>query len=75
MPRTITVTQRGLTLSLLLWRAYGQAGQTSAMLDRALALNRALAAAGPILPLRASVVLPDLPAASAPRRVVVDLFS
>ncbi len=75
MPRTITIAQHGLTLSLLLWRAYGQAGQTSAMLDSALVLNRALAAAGPILPLRARVVLPDLPTASAPRRVVVDLFS
>jgi phage tail protein X len=72
MPRTVTVTGKPTTLDLLLWRAYGVAGNTAAMLRAALKLNPGLGARGAVIPLRTVVTLPDLPAASAraPRRVV-----
>lgn len=73
--RTETVAGSGITLDLLLWRAYGRAGNTSAMLAAAWALNPGLAAKGPVLPLGARVTLPDPPSpAAARRRVPVNLF-
>lgn len=72
MPLPVTVEGVGITLDLLLWRAYGRRGQTPAMLAAAVALNPGLAALGPVLPLLTPVVLPDLPSgrAAVPRRVV-----
>lgn len=75
MPIRLTVAGVGLTLDLLLWRAYGRPGNTSDMLRRAHLANPGLARLGPVLPLRTRVVLPDLPPAGAqPRRATVDLF-
>ena len=75
MPTTVTVKRVGLTADLLLFRAYGQAGNTSAMLTRTLALNPGLAAFGPVLPLGTRVVLPDLDRSSVPTaRKTVNLF-
>lgn len=73
--KTVTVAQTGLLLDQLLWRAYGRAGTTSAMLAAALALNPGLAAAGPVIAPGTTVRLPDLPAPSAASaRKVVNLF-
>lgn len=75
MPRAVTVEGARITLDLLLWRAYGRAGSTSAMLRAALKLNPGLAARGAVIPLRTVVTLPDLPSASArTARRVVNLF-
>lgn len=70
MPQTVTVSIRGDTLALLLWRAYGRAGETSAMRSAALRLNPGLAALGPEIPLLTRVVLPDPPAPATGRRAV-----
>ncbi|BAQ50408.1 tail protein X [Methylobacterium aquaticum] len=70
MPQTITVTGKGVTLALLLWRAYGRAGATSAMRAAALRLNPGLAGQGPEIPLLTRVRLPDLPAPTSARPVV-----
>ena len=71
MPIPMTVQGAGITLDLLLWRAYGRRGQTPAMLAAALTLNPGLADLGPVLPLLTPVILPDLPSgrAVAPRRI------
>ena len=75
MPRTVLVEGKRITLDLLLWRAYGVAGNTSAMLRLALKANPGLAARGAVIPLRTLVTLPDLPAASArATRRPVNLF-
>jgi phage tail protein X len=73
--QTVTVTRVGVTLDLLLWRAHGRPGQTSAMLRAGLDLNPGLADAGAVIALGTVVTLPDLPPVRRPaRRAVVDLF-
>lgn len=75
MPRTVPVNGAHITLDLLLWRAYGRAGNTSAMLRAALALNSGLAARGAVIPLGTIVTLPDAPSAAARQtRRAVNLF-
>jgi len=75
MPLPVTVQGVGVTLDLLLWRAYGRRGQTPAMLAAALALNPDLAGLGPELPLLTPVRLPDLPSGrAATRRRIVNLW-
>lgn len=75
MPKTVTVGQTGLLLDLLLWRAYGRAGVSAALLTAALRLNPGLASRGAVLALGSRVVLPDLPTATArTSRKVVNLF-
>lgn len=75
MPIRVTVQRERTSVDLLLWRAYGRRGQTSAMLAETFALNPGLAGMGPFLPLLTPVLLPDLPAPSAPaRRPAVSLF-
>ena len=71
----ITVNRANLRVSLLLWRAYGQAGVTDAMLSNTYALNPGLAALGAVLPLGTRLTLPDLEAPKAvSTRVGVSLF-
>ncbi|MCL4674446.1 MAG: tail protein X [Pararhodobacter sp.] len=73
MAETIIIRGEGITLDLILWRCHGVRGQ--ALVERALALNPGLAALGPVLPLGAAVVIPDLPPASVTPPVrVVSLF-
>lgn len=72
MANTFTVSGEGITLDKLLWRHYGARGY--ALLETALAANPGLAVLGPILPLGTSVVIPDLPQASAQTVTVVTLF-
>lgn len=75
MPETITVKRVGVRVSRLLWRAYGQAGDTPAMLRATYAANPGLAALGPVLPLGTRLVLPDLiTAKAASTRTGVSLF-
>lgn len=75
MPVPITVKRTGLRVSLLLWQAYGQAGDTPAMLQKTYATNPGLAALGPILPLGARLTLPDLETAqTVAARQGVSLF-
>jgi len=75
MPRTVTVRVARTTLDLLLWRAYGQAGNTEAMLAAALGLNPGLAARGAVIPLLTTVTLPDPPTpAQIKARKAVNLF-
>ncbi|MCX2698348.1 MULTISPECIES: tail protein X [Ochrobactrum] len=71
--QTITVKGEGITLDLLLWRAYGVRGRS--LLEEALAINTDLAALGAIIPLGTDVLLPDLPAQGPGQsRHVVSLF-
>lgn len=58
---SLTVQGERITLELLLFRAYGRRGQTSAMLASAFALNRGLADRGAFIPIGTPVTLPDLP--------------
>lgn len=75
MPQAVTVKRVGLTVELLLFKAYGRRGNTSDMLDRTFALNPGLAARGAELPLQTSLLLADLPAAKVARkRAAVSLF-
>ncbi len=75
MPIRETVAGVGLTLELMLWRAYGRAGNSSDMLREARRLNPGLARLGPVLPLQTRVVLPDLVTGAArPKRGSVNLF-
>lgn len=75
MPVQMTVKGVGLTLDLLLWRLYGRAGNSSDMLRQAHRLNPGLAQRGTVLPLLATVTLPDLPTAKPqPVRATVNLF-
>lgn len=77
MPITITVQHVNTTVELLLWRAYGRPGCTSAMLEAAFALNRGIGSRGALLPVGRSVTLPDLPepaSRSGAARATVDLF-
>lgn len=71
--QAITVKGEGITLDLLLWRAYGVRGRI--LVEEALALNTDLAALGAIIPLGTQVQLPDLPPEEAGQsREVVSLF-
>lgn len=72
MPETITVMGEGLSLDLILWRKHGVRGR--ALVEAALAMNPGLAGLGPILPLGAQFVLPDLPAETAREVAVISLF-
>jgi phage tail protein X len=74
LPGTAVVKDRHLPLDLLLWRAYGRAGNTAAMLSAAFKLNPGLAALGPEIPLLTRVILPDLPTPAPATRKVVSLF-
>ena len=75
MPRTVTVRGARITLDLLLWRAYGQAGNTDAMLAAALALNPGLAARGAVIQRLTIVTLPDPPSpAQIKARKAINLF-
>ncbi|MEN5300255.1 tail protein X [Brucella sp. TWI559] len=69
----ITVKSEGITLDLLLWRAYGVRGRS--LLEEALTINTDLAALGVIIPLGTKVVLPDLPPErTGQSRQVISLF-
>jgi len=71
--QTITVKGEGITLDLLLWRAYGVRGRL--LFEKALTLNTDLAALGVIIPLGTTVRLPDLPPEdSGQSRQVISLF-
>ncbi|KAB0571282.1 tail protein X [Brucella pituitosa] len=71
--QSITVKGEGITLDLLLWRAYGVRGRI--LVEEALALNTDLAALGAIIPLGTLVQLPDLPPEETGQsRQVVSLF-
>ncbi|GEP11834.1 tail protein X [Methylobacterium gnaphalii] len=75
MPQRVTVQRVGTTLDLLLFRAYGRRGNTSAMLSSAYALNRGIARRGTVLPLLTPVLLPDLDTSKpATKRAAVNLF-
>lgn len=71
--QTVIVKGEGITLDLLLWRAYGVRGRI--LLEEAFTLNTDLAALGVIIPLGTTVHLPDLPPEDAGQsRQVVSLF-
>lgn len=73
MTETVVVAGEGITLDLLLWRRWGDAG--ASLLSAALDLNRGLASLGPVLPAGTAVVLPEAPTKTATVTVAVDLFS
>ncbi|MCR5941118.1 phage tail protein [Ochrobactrum sp. XJ1] len=71
--RTVTVKGEGITLDLLLWRAYGVRGRK--LVEEALSLNRDLASLGVVIPMGQTVNLPDLPSEEIGQtREVVSLF-
>ncbi|QGA57775.1 tail protein X [Brucella sp. 2280] len=71
--QTVTVKGEGITLDLLLWRAYGVRGRI--LLEDALALNVDLARLGTVIPMGTKVFLPDLPPENEGRsREVISLF-
>ena len=71
--QTVTVKGEGITLDLLLWRAYGVRGRS--LLENALALNVDVARLGAVIPMGTEVTLPDLPPKDAVQsREVVSLF-
>lgn len=72
MSETVEIKGRGITLDLLLWRRWGDAGL--GLVDETLELNRGLADLGPILPAGTIVVLPDAPTSTTAAVTVVDLF-
>lgn len=62
---------QGETLDALVWRVLG-AG--SGVVEQVYALNRDLAALGPILPEGTPVILPVLVAETAPQRDIIQLW-
>ena len=71
--QTVTVKGEGITLDLLLWRAYGVRGRS--LLENALALNVDVARLGAVIPMGTEVTLPDLhPKDAVQSREVVSLF-
>lgn len=73
MSETVTIMARGITLDLLLWRKWGDQGQT--LVEATLALNPGLAALGVELPAGTTVILPDGPAAEVQTATAIDLFA
>lgn len=72
MPTTVEIRREGLTLDLLLYRAYGLDGQV--LVEQALELNPGIAGLGAVLPLDTTVILPDKPQRVFTARAVVSLF-
>ncbi|HHV66798.1 tail protein X [Brucella intermedia] len=71
--QSVTVKGEGITLDLLLWRAYGVRGRI--LLEDTLALNVDVARLGTIIPMGTKVLLPDLPAETQGQsRDVISLF-
>ncbi|MBB5703618.1 phage tail protein X [Ochrobactrum daejeonense] len=71
--QTVIVRGEGITLDLLLWRAYGVRGRS--LLESALSLNVDMARLGTVIPMGTEVILPDLPPDNAGQpREVVSLF-
>lgn len=71
--QSVTVKGEGITLDLLLWRAYGVRGRI--LLEDTLALNVDVARLGTIIPMGTKVLLPDLPAETQGQsREVISLF-
>lgn len=71
--QTITVKGEGITLDLLLWRAYGVRGRS--LIEKALSLNVDMARLGTVIPMGTKVILPDLPPEDVgDSREVVSLF-
>jgi len=71
--QTIIVKGEGITLDLLLWRAYGVRGRS--LVESTLAFNTDLASLGVIIPMGMAVNLPDLPPEELGQsRNVVSLF-
>lgn len=69
----VTVKGEGITLDLLLWRAYGVRGRS--LLEDTLAQNVGVGRLGTTIPMGTEVTLPDLPAEDAGQsREVISLF-
>ncbi|NMG39791.1 phage tail protein [Chelativorans sp. ZYF759] len=69
----MVVQGEGITLDLILWRLHGVRGR--GLVEAALAANAGLADAGAELPIGTVVLLPALPAETAPApRPVISLF-
>lgn len=72
MSQVITVKSTGLTVDLILFRAYGVAGRS--LIEQTLADNPGLADLGPMLPVGTAITIPDRPQAKATVRKRVSLF-
>ncbi|GAA5542410.1 tail protein X [Brucella sp. NBRC 113783] len=69
----VTVKGEGITLDLLLWRAYGVRGRS--LLENTLAQNVGVGRLGAPIPMGTEVILPDLPAEDVGQsREVISLF-
>jgi phage tail protein X len=71
MPSIVTARQ-GDTIDALCWRILGTT--SGGVVEAALALNPALAAAGPVLAEGAAVILPDPPQAAVQTLETVNLW-
>ena len=69
---TTTTARQGDTLDLICWRELGTTA--GGVVEQALALNPALAEAGPVLAEGAAVILPAVPAAATPTLETVNLW-
>jgi len=71
--QNITIKRERMTVDLLLFQAYGAAGQ--GLVAATLEANPGIAEVGPILPLGTIIAIPDKPAADPfTARPVVSLF-
>lgn len=68
----VTIRGEGITLDLLLWRAYGVRGQQ--LVEEALEANPGLSALGPVLPLGTVVRIPPLPVETRAPAPLITLF-
>lgn len=73
MSDVVTIMADGISVDLLLYRRWGERGQT--LVESTLALNPGLAACGPLLPRGTQVRLPKGPARAIETARAVDLFS
>lgn len=66
------VRMDGEVLDLVLWRAYGRAGEP--LVEETLRTNPGLAEQGPIMPLGMTIGLPDKPVVQPYRQTAISLF-
>lgn len=70
---SVKVVQDGMTVDLLIWRAFSR--QDQLLVEQTIAINPGLATLGTILPVGTIVTLPEPPSPKARLRETVKLWS